>query len=128
MQQIFSATLQTGNLRKSCDFVLAIVFSVCGSSFNFTTLHIHILVVSDLWQNFIARDQSDLLFDHISHVVASVCYLLGTIFKIRYKFRENLSYLIGEQSRYEKSKMMAPMCCLSNPTTVKFFMLIINFL
>ena len=41
-----------------------------------------------------ARDQSDLLFDHISHVVKSVCYLLGTILKIKYKLWENLSCLI----------------------------------
>ena len=33
----------------------------------------------------------DLPFGHISHVVTSVCYLLGTILNIKYKFWENLS-------------------------------------
>ena len=53
-----------------------------------------VLAVSDLRQRFIARDQPDLPFDLISHVVTSVCYLLGTILKIKYKFWENLSCLI----------------------------------
>ena len=42
-----------------------------------------VLAVSDLRQRFIDRNQSDLRFDHISHVVTSVCYLLGTIFQIK---------------------------------------------
>ena len=50
-----------------------------------------VLAVSDLRQRFIARDQSDPSFDDISHVVTFVCYLLGTILKIKYKFWENLS-------------------------------------
>ena len=43
-----------------------------------------VLAVSDLRQRFTGRDQSDFPFDQISHVVTSVCYLLGTILKIKY--------------------------------------------
>ena len=51
-----------------------------------------VLAVSDLRQRAIAIDQSDRNpFGHISHVVTSVCYLLGTILNIKYKFWENLS-------------------------------------
>ena len=62
----------------------------------------------DTMRLFKARDQSDLPFDHISHVVISVCYLLRTILKIKRiwknprefeinRISENLSCLIWEQ-------------------------------
>ena len=60
-----------------------VTFAVCDSSFQ---LQDAVLAVSDLWQRVIARDQSDLQFGHISHVVTSVCYLLVTILNIKDKF------------------------------------------
>ena len=77
--------------------ILSLPIHICSLGFNFW-LQDTVLVVTDWWQHFIARDQSDLLFNHISHVsvVTSVCYLLRTILKIhvKYKFREKLSFLI----------------------------------
>ena len=62
----------------------------------------------DTMRLFIARDQSDLPFDHISHVVISVSYLLRAILKIKRiwknlgefeinRISEHLSCLIWEQ-------------------------------
>ena len=77
----FRSIPRSANLGKSRDRVLAFMFA-------------------DLRQRLIARDQSDLPFDHIDHVVISVCYLMGTIWKIKYVkavLRGNLSCLIREQ-------------------------------
>ena len=74
------------------------MFAFCCSSFNFNTSFLIVLAAaSDSRTRFIARDQSDLLFDHISHVVTSGFFLSETTLKIKYNFRNNLSCLIWEQ-------------------------------
>ena len=63
-----------------------------GLSFNIKTSFLWLVIYGSVL--IIARNQSDLPFDHISHVFFYVCYLLGKMLKIKYKFWENLSCLI----------------------------------
>ena len=119
----------TANFGKSRDLVLAVMCAFCGSSFNFKTSFLIVLAAaSDSRQRFIARDQSDLLFDHISHVVTSGFFLSETILKIKHNFRENFSCLIWEQLYEGKIQDRVTDVQFVESNNSKVSMLILNFL